>query len=248
MNKKFFMSLLTIMMVAFMGVSFVSCGNDETEEMTPQPTDESTDVQVCFVYTLDTSNGSSMTRAAGDEIFDQFYAKISSGEMVPDDYDLTLTETTTGVKYYFVGKWSAKNMITLRTGKYKVEGVSKAPGSYVQEKCSLSFDEEIEVTSSSNTITLKASYDCSLLVFTDTNISRVYYSDNGAKRDLYNFNSYIYAFVNGNFKDNDNFQGEYTNGSYFRIFTKGLKFDKGKYYIYNSISNNFSIPKMEQGE
>ena len=42
--------------------------------------------------------------------------------------------------------------------------------------------------------------------------------------------------------------GEYTNGASFRIYANNLQFEKGKYYIYNSVTNNFTIPKMEQGE
>ena len=123
MNKKNCLwSMLTIMMVAMLGVGLVSCSSDEAEDVSSQTKDPE-EVKVCFVYTLDTSIGSSMTRATNDDIFSEFYAKISNGEFIPDEYHLTLTETTTGIKYEFNGKWSAKDMITIRTGRYKVEGL-----------------------------------------------------------------------------------------------------------------------------
>lgn len=215
----------------------------------------SEEVKVRFVYKLDTSHSGSMTRSSGDELFDEFYEKISNGELVASDYNLTLTETTTGVKYEFNGKWSDKNMLSLRTGKYKVEGTSTAAGSYIQDRCSLSFNEEIDVTSSTATITLNAAYDCSLLIFTDSNISSIYYYEtytndgsSGRARNFFTFSSYRYAFVNVDLQGNARINGQYTNGATFVIYTKGLKFDKGKYYIYNSISNSFTVPKMEQGE
>lgn len=261
MNKKNYLwGMLIIMMVAMLSVGLTSCSSDETEDVSPQTKDPE-EVKVCFVYTLDTSIGSPMTRATGDDIFNEFYAKISNRDLIPDEYQLTLTETTTGVKYEFNGKWSAKDLITIRTGKYKVEGYTTASGTHIQEKCSIKFDEEIDITSSSSTISLTAQYNCFLLVFIDdniTNLANIYRADGNKGyetfEDFFSLSNYRYAFVNYtlyNSKHTGNgerISGEYKNGSSFIIYTKNLTFEKGKYYIYNSVTNSFSIPKMEAGE
>lgn len=253
---------MPIMMVAMLSIGFTSCSSDEAEDVSSQTKDPE-EVKVCFVYTLDTSIGSPMTRATGDDIFNEFYAKISNGDLIPDEYQLTLTETTTGVKYEFNGKWSAKDLITIRTGKYKVEGYTTASGAHIQEKCSIKFDEEIDITSSSNTISLNAQYNCFLLVFIDDNIADLknrYSTEGGygsvAYEDFFSLSNYRYAFVNYTLYNSkstysdvfDCIEGKYLNGSSFMIYTKNLTFEKGKYYIYNSVTNSFSIPKMEAGE
>jgi len=248
-----FWSILSFALAAILGFGVTSCSNEESDEVTEKPAPVDEEVQVYFVYTLDTSVGTPMTRTSGDEVFNQFYDKIKTGELVPDDYSLTLTETTTGAKYVFKGKWSENNLVTIRTGKYKVEGSSTASG-YIQDKCSISINEEISITASSSAICLNASYECSLLVFTDTNIKNVYYfdSDNGTggyQRQFYSFSTYKYAFViNDILQQKTYFGGTFTNESTFRIYVAGLQFEKGKYYVYNAVSNSFNLPKMVQGE
>jgi hypothetical protein len=41
--------------------------------------------------------------------------------------------------------------------------------------------------------------------------------------------------------------GEYTDNAEFKIFTGNLNFEKGKYYVYNSVSNGYDVPPMEEG-
>ena len=77
-TKNYFWSLLTLTMATVMSASFASCGDDEEEVI---ETNDASEVRVHFVYTLDTSNGSSMTRSSGDNVFNAFYEKIVSGEM-----------------------------------------------------------------------------------------------------------------------------------------------------------------------
>jgi hypothetical protein len=226
------------------------------QKPTPEPVAQ--DVTLTIRYTLDTSVGSDMTRATDAEVFDKFYQKMKTGELVAPDYNLTFTETTTGAQYVFVGQWKDNDMITIRTGNYKVEGYSKDVESYIQDLASIKFDDEISVTASSTSITLNAEYDCFLLAFAKSNITKLayyneYYSLSAEGKDFYTLDGYYYSFVSGtlknsNHKDSCCIHGEREDGSSFEILTGNSAFEKGKYYIYNDVNGSFELPKMEAGE
>ena len=217
-------------------------------ETTPQ------DVNVTLAFTLDTSVGSDMTRATDSEVFDMFYQKMKTGELVEASYSITFTEVTTGAKYEFTGKWANKDMVTIRTGKYRVEGKSTAKGNYIQSIASLVFDEEVNISASSTSITLKAVYDCFLLAFAKSNITSLvcvpyksdYVPDDQA---FFTLGDYYYAFVNDKLYSNKSegyirgIRGQET----LKIMTGSAAFEKGKYYIYNDISSTFELPKMQPG-
>ena len=105
------------------------------------------EAQVYLTYTISSNEGQSMygTKATNAEVFDEFYQKIISGDLVAPSYELTFTEKTTGAIYSVSGNWSSKDMVTLRTGVYHVVGKSTAVGENIQDKCSLVFDDEITV-------------------------------------------------------------------------------------------------------
>lgn len=244
--KKIAIILTTLM-------ALIGCKKEPTPEpMTPQ------DVQITITYTLDTSVGSEMTRATDSEVFDMFYQKMKTGELVAPDYELTFTETTTGSQYVFKGKWKENDMITIRTGNYKVEGYSKDVESYIQDLASIKFDDEISISASSTSVTLKAEYDCFLLAFAKSDITKLayyneFYSLSAKGKDFYTFNGYYYSFVSGalknsNYKDSCCIHGEREDGSSFEIMTGNSAFEKGKYYIYNDVSGSFELPKMEAGK
>lgn len=243
------------MMLALMmaPLSFSACGNDDDVNTNPS-NPISNEVKVHFIYTLDTSNGNSMTRAAktNAEVFNEFYEKIKTGDLVAPSFDLTLTEVNSGVVYTFKGKWNSHDLLTLRTGTYRVVGKSTAEGDYIQEKCSFIFDEQIDVSITSNVITLHAIYDCSLLIFNNENIQTLQNFNGSALASFFTFSTYQYAFVNNTLYDvakrNEAYiLGEYTDDAEFKIYTGNLNFEKGKYYVYNSISNGFDVPPMEEG-
>ena len=48
-------------------------------------------------------------------------------------------------------------------------------------------------------------------------------------------------------KDNAYILGRYSDDAEFMVFTGKLNFEKGKYYVYNSVSNGFDVPPMEEG-
>ena len=251
-------SLYAIALLAsVMMLGFSSCGSDDVlENEKPASKDE---VKVYFVYTLDTSSGTSMNRAPAKaaktnaEVFDEFYTKIKSGELVASSYELTLTEVSTGATYTFNGNWNSHDLITLNTGTYHVVGKSTAEGESIQEKCSFVFDEVCDINVSSSMVTLHATYDCFLLIFNSTDIQTLQ-NHNGTILSSFSSlgTSYKYAFVKDQLYQTDKksdayILGKYTDGAEFKVFTGNLEFEKGKYYVYNSVSNGFDLPEMEEG-
>ena len=255
MEKKFFYVVAFLMSVLMIGVS--SCGSDDVIGET-QPTNKN-EVKVYFVYTLDTSSGTSMNRAPAKaaktnaEVFDEFYTKIKSGELVASSYELTLTEVSTGATYTFKGNWNSHDLITLNTGTYHVVGKSTADGENIQEKCSIVFDEVCDISITSNVVTLHASYDCFLLIFNNTDIQTLQNYNGTSLVSFFTLGtSYKYAFVQdflyqADKKKDAYILGKYTDGAEFKVFTGNLEFEKGKYYVYNSVSNGFDVPEMEEG-
>ena len=212
-------------------------------------------VKVRLMYTLDTSNGSDMSRAStsNGEVFNEFFEKIKSGDLLAATYNITFTNVENGTIYSFSGSWEDNTFITIRTGKYNVTGYSTAEGTSIQDRCSIIFDEPIDITVSSNTVSLNGIYDCALIIFNDSKIESLHNFDGENNSSFFSFNNYKYAFVKDYLylpahKDKAYIFGAYTNGAEFQISTGNLKFAKGKYYVYNSIDNDFNLPPMEDGE
>ena len=241
-----------MLLMSIMGLYFVSCtGNDANDETSDLTTNN--EAKVYFVYTLDTSNGNFIRGVKTNaDVFNEIYEKIKTGDLVAPSFDLTLTEVNSGVVYTFKGKWNSHDLLTLRTGTYRVVGKSTAEGENIQEKCSFTFDELIDISITSNVITLQAKYDCSLLIFNNENIQTLQNFNGSALSSFFTFSTYKYAFVNNTLYDvakkNEAYiLGKYTDGAEFKIYTGNLNFEKGKYYVYNSISNGFDVPPMEEG-
>lgn len=212
-------------------------------------------VKVRLMYTIDTSNGSDMSRAStsNEEVFNEFFEKIKSGDLLASTYNITFTNVENGTIYSFSGNWKDNTFITIRTGKYNVTGYSTAEGTSIQDRCSIIFDEPIDITVSSNTISLNGIYDCALIIFNDSKIESLHNFDGENNSSFFSFNNYKYAFVKDYLylpahKDKAYIFGAYTNGAEFQISTGNLKFAKGKYYVYNSVDNDFNLPPMEDGE
>lgn len=236
-------------------VSLLSCNKFKAESIEPET------VLVSFEYSF--VSGSMLTKS--NNLYTPFYNDIVSGDLVAEDFHITLVETTTGETYEFSGKWKEKSLLSVKTGKYKITGTSTAAGDYIQNKCSLRFDSEIEIKSSDTCVVLPAMYDCFLLVFDNEIISEVfdcfneyyelhdYYSQECKK--FYQKNNTIYGFSYGLY--NSSYGGSpqkqpalkviSKSGNIAKIFTKTLNFELGRYYIYNPVENSFSIPEMERG-
>jgi hypothetical protein len=242
-------SYIQSLLIAIFTIGFTACSSDNELEEIQDPNK----VKVTFVYTLNTSNSGTMSRATtNEEVFNEFYAKITSGELVAPSYSLTLTEVNTGVVYTFNGNWNSHDLITLNTGTYSVVGTSTADGANIQDKCSFTFNEQIEISATSNVITLHANYDCFLLIFNNSQIESLENNNGSTQTSFYTFENYRYAFVNDKLfieeqKNNAYILGKYTDNAEFKVFTGNLNFEKGKYYVYNSVSNGYDVPPMEEG-
>ena len=241
-----------VAMYATMLCCLLSCtenlgnNNDETIE---------DKVKIRFTYTLDTSNGSSMTKSSisNEDVFEEFYNEIKSGDLLATTYCITLTNINDGTQYTFNGSWEDNTFITIRTGQYEVVGYSTAEGNAIQDRCSIIFNEQIDITAQSSVIALNGAYDCALIIFTDNNIESLINFDGETSTSFFSFNTYKYAFINNQLfttsrKDEAYFLGTYTNGAKFQINTGSLNFTKGKYYVYGSIDASFNIPPMEEGD
>ena len=244
---KYYFSFLSLTILA---LTLAGCDKAESETET-KPEDEK--VSVFFTYNLPSINGMSMTKATNAEIFSEFYASIVSAALVADEYELALTNVATGVKYEFAGKWNSHDMVTLSTGIYQVTGSSKAKGENIQDKCSFTFNEQIELSGTSSSITLSANYDCSLLIFSAQEIASLSNYNGEGLTPLFSFSKYWYAFVNDKLfidgkQDKACLQGVYSDGAEFKIYTSSAIFEKGKYYVYNSIAGGFNVPEMEEGQ
>ena len=121
MKQKIIQSIFTCVASVVISLFFVSCNSSDTND-NPNNLVADNEVKVYFIYTLDTSSGEPMTRAAStnEEVFNEFYEKIKSGDLVAPMYELTLTEVNTGAVYTFKGKWNNHDLVTLRTGRYQV--------------------------------------------------------------------------------------------------------------------------------
>ena len=135
----------------------------EVPEQNKEQFDE--EVKVRIAFTLDTTiSGDMSSRASSNqEVFKEFHDKMSDGCLLPTSYNLAFTNIENGTEYIFNGSWEENNYITLRTGTYNVKGYSTAEGENIQEKCSLTFDEQIEVSATNNSILLTAIHDNDIL-------------------------------------------------------------------------------------
>ncbi len=245
--KKLFTLFALLAMFAFVG-----CEN--TEEPLLKEVSSLT-----FSYSFPSINqGESMTKAGSNaDIFADFYAAICDGRLVAPSYDLTFTNTLTGEEFQLQGMWNVRTDVKIKMGTYSVRGTATAEGAYIQDKCSIVIDDpEVVVDRDEATVTLSAAYDCALVIFDDQSIVSVVNHTSNSDTALFDFEEYIYAFVNDKIWDgvSDSYLlGTRQNGSEFKIPTQSQPFLKGKFYIYdttktNSFESIFELPEMEEGK
>ena len=211
-----------------------------------------------FSYSFPSINqGESMTKAGSHaDIFAEFYAAICDGRLVAPSYDLTFTNILTGEEFQLQGMWNVRTDVKMKMGTYSVRGTATAEGAYIQDKCSIVIDgPEVVVDRDEATVTLSAAYDCALVIFDDQSIVSVVNHTGDSDTSLFDFEEYIYAFVNDKIWDgvSDSYLlGTRQNGSEFKIPTQSQPFIKGKFYVYdttktNSFESIFDLPGMEEG-
>lgn len=240
----------TLLLLSSVGLllSAYSCENNQQEDITDV-------VSISLAYELNTNQGQSMysTKASNAEIFEIFYQKMQSGELTAPSYNLSFVEVNNGTHYSLSGFWADKDLVSMRTGTYQVSGTATAEGDNIQDKCSLTFNETIEINESSSTIVLKAAYDCALIVFSDTSISSLAnYNGKDSTTPFPKVNNYFYAFINKtlyseNGREEAYLSGVHTNSTNFKIYTANLIFEKGKYYVFDNVATSYMLPYMEEG-
>lgn len=249
MKKKFVAMLIMASLVYF-----TACSNDE-EPYVPQ------EVEFTLDYTFVESG--SMTRATGEELYNDFYAKyIETRQLTPTTYSLTFTNQETGATATIDGRWNKKDGIRLPEGTYSVSGKSTPQLKYDKmipsDTVCLSFNELVTIQKDMQVLNLTALYDSYLLLFDATNnISAKFChtSSNNSnvdiKNDLYKAGDLLSVFI----KD-FNYGSSYlipkiiltrVDNEEITINLDKIPFEKGKYYYFNDMTNSFDIPKMESG-
>ena len=208
-------------------------------------------VEVLFDYMLPESG--SMTRSTAAEVYDTFYEKyIKTRELLPTLYTLTF-KTMDGKEVASIsGNWTNNKPVMLSTGKYQVSGSSKGNVTYndYYHRAPLVFDEVIEITENTSSITLHAIYDCFLLLFDAEGKTYFKWSadgttGNGISGDVNKAGNWYYIFAQG-FKGSGSVQWNY-GGKENRIWMTNFNFQKGFYYYYNDLAGSFEVPKMKPG-
>lgn len=113
----------------------------------------------------------------------------------------------------------------------------------------MTFNTEVVIDQNTSSITIKALYNCSLLIF-DASLKRniLYVWSSNKSQDLKKLDTYYYCFT----KDLSQLKSNYfliisTNGKSSTILTSKLKLDIGKYYFFNDVSGGFDLDPMTPG-
>lgn len=235
-------SLFIPLCIAFV---FQSCSKEEVRQ--PQ------EVEFSIDYSF--SSGS-MSRTTNDEIYTKFYESyIKTRKITPDNYALIFTNKETGQKNEIRGLWSENNLIRLTEGSYTVTGNSyDGPTTFAKDKVVLSFNTEITISTTTEALIVKASYNCPLLFFSEELTTGIRYKSgyiNGYSEvidELGILDNYYYCFVKEFYTNKDSyFEITRTNHKISKVYTDNLNLENGKYYFFNDMSGGFDLEPMTPG-
>lgn len=197
------------------------------------------------------------TKGTNEDLFDALYEGIITGDIVAP-YDLTFKNKKSGVSISFNGKWSDNQCISIEKGDYTITGTSEAIGKGIYDQCSLTFEDEVTITEKTRSISVKAKYNCSLLILNDDNVDKIlYYASENDSIFFATYNGLTYAFL----KSSEDFkQGD---SAYLKVFFKNgisttislgeINLQNGKYYLLENLNNYtdvglvLDIDKMQDG-
>lgn len=221
-------------------ILFASCSSEDYQ---PQ--------EVEFKIDYSFSSGD-MTRATNADIYDSFYkSHIVTRELTPDRFELIFTNKETGQKNEVNGLWSENGLINLVEGTYTVTGKSHDYNDwYAKDKAILSFNDEITINKNTESIVLKALWDCPLLFFSTSNTKSVVYKWGDALQldEIKKLDGYYYCFMKGFSSGNNScFIITRTNGETIKVYSDKLKLEKGKYYFFNDVTSGFDLEPMTPG-
>jgi hypothetical protein len=149
--------LLTIMVC-------VSCTKEPNEPTNPG--------NITVILNFGFASSGSITPKNTDSYLDFYNKYITSKILTPKTYEINfygLNSNHIGTAIF--GKWGSKQLVCLPPDRYKVYGTSR-PTKYrvCGDTCYFKFNDTITITSTTEDITLKAIYDCSLILFDTTDV------------------------------------------------------------------------------
>jgi hypothetical protein len=215
-------------------------------------------VSISLDYKL-TPRSDYMTTKAGSpitEAYNAFYAKyIDSRLLTPAKYVLNFEGINHHFKTQIIGKWQYKDIVTLPEDTYIVSGKSWAVKYQASgDTCYLSIDDTILVDANTTNITVKATYDCYLLLFDNTYITG--YSiiesplapepqitgvhDSQMRKDEKFY--HIFCRENNITIDFSLQTGRY--GTTSELVLANYTFTKGKYYYFENTNGSYSLQPM----
>ena len=218
----------------------------------PAPVEEREQVSVSFDYTF--TKGQTMVKSAGDDYNSFYNAKIATKQITPENYNITLTDKSTGTVYEHEGKWGGNDRVQILSGTYKVTGYSR-PVTKTIDTLAMVFNEEITVSAQGSSITLNAENDSYFLIFGKEYLSSVKYKSwdgsvaKGIDVQLKDFdNKFFYMFIREFPYPSQNILTLIDiNSKTSTIDIQKNSFKKGYYYYFNALSNTFNIPQMTAG-
>jgi hypothetical protein len=238
-----------ILIFCMLGCTKISTEKDTT----------TTNVKVSLDYKLTPRSDYMATKAFTiSEQYQSFYTKyIADRLLTPTCYALNFT----GINGHFkttavVGKWANKDLITLPEDTYIVSGKSW-PKKFMAsgDTCYLSIQDTIIINANTTDITLKATYDCYLILFDNSNIA-------------------VYSITESPMSDDPAISGEHNprmmkTENFYHIFCvanniimsietldhmaanfimSDYKFDLGKYYYFQYVGGTYNLTPMINGK
>jgi hypothetical protein len=211
------------------------------------------DVTISLDYKLSPKSDYMSTKGVIGDEYQAFYTKYIAGRILtPARYQLNFTGVDHHFSGQFVGKWKDKDLITLPADTYIISGKSypkvfRASG----DTCYLAIQDTIVIDETTTNLTLKATYDCYLILFDNSNISVYSITESPMSDDplingehnprmMKTENFYhIFCVANNitvNLETNDQETTRYIFADY--------KFDIGKYYYFEYINGSYNLQPM----
>lgn len=243
---------LTCMTMGVFSLLLSACGENSESE----PSMEQEEVVIHLDYSLMESG--SMSRA-GEDVYSKFYdSYVKSKLLTPKKYTLSFKNKNSYSVKNITSEWGSVEGIRLLEGSYTVNGTSSPQYSgntlsFAGDSIWMKFNETIDIGKTDTNIVLNAKYDCFLLLFDAQNIESIYaYSHYNTSKRFYptQTDGIYYIFINSTTASDERVKIDIKRktGASITLDLQYLRFEMGKYYYFNDVTNTFDIEPMEQGD